>query len=173
MGNIYIETDENFRVTKIHRMPFDPTNGMGYTREELEKRGFFVDEIPEPVHQVGRRSIAMYNPDTKSIYYEFVGIPLSDKERLEYVENAFNALLDKTYGITSISTPMAYSARAVMDIDILENETEEPDENSKAIATYLAYQIISGKIDIDDCFKKYPDLVSGIKDVLAENGIQA
>ena len=35
MGNIYIETDENFRVTKIHRMPFDPNNGMGYTREEL------------------------------------------------------------------------------------------------------------------------------------------
>ena len=35
MRNIYIETDENFRVTKIHRMPFDPNNGMGYTREEL------------------------------------------------------------------------------------------------------------------------------------------
>ena len=93
MKNIYIETDENFRVTKIHRMPFDPNNGMGYTREELEKKGFFVDSIPEPVNQIGKRSIAMYNPDTKSIYYDYVSIPVSDKDRLEQLENAMNFIM--------------------------------------------------------------------------------
>lgn len=165
MGNIYIETDENFRVTKIHRMPFDPTNGMGYTREELEERGFFVDDIPEPVHQIGRRSIAMYNPDTKSIYYESVGIPLSDKERVEYVENAFNALLNMTYGTTQ--------AISVMSLDNENEEDNKTDNNMNAIATYLAYQIISGKLDIDDCFSTYPQFRDTIEDVLRNNGIQA
>lgn len=170
MGNIYIETDENFRVTKIHRMPFDPTNGMGYTREELEKRGFFVDEVPEPVHQVGRRSIAMYNPDTKSIYYECVGIPLSDKERVDYMEDAFNALLNSTY---NTNKPTTLKAARVMSLNNSESVDNAEDKNKKAIGTYLAYQIISGKIDIQDCFNKYPDLRDIIQDVLRENGIQS
>ena len=171
MGNIYIETDENFRVTKIHRMPFDPVNGMGYTREELEKRGFFVDEIPEPVHQVGRRSIAMYNPDTKSIYYESVGVPLSDKERVEYMENAFNALLETVY---SSQTPVVMSCDDVAITALNEEGSNElVDPGTDAIATYLAYQIISGKLDAAECFNKYPQCKDTITEVLSNNGIQA
>ena len=176
MGNIYIETDEDFRVTKIHRMPFDPVNGMGYTREELEKKGFFVDEIPEPVHQVGRRSIAMYNPDTKSIYYESVGVPLSDKERVEYMENAFNALLESVYSQNSSASMFNMPAVATLS---LEEETKTDEENqvsdsgTDAIATYLAYQIISGKMDANDCFNKYPQCRDTIVEVLSNNGIQA
>lgn len=162
MGNIYIEVDEDFRVTKVHRMPFDPNNGMGYTREELEKKGFFVDEIPEPVHQVGRRSIMMYNPDIKSIYYEYVGIPMSDKERVEQAENAVNALLNIIYG-QQVST-MSLSS---------ENEEVQEDPNTKAIGEYLAYQIISGKMDIQETLHTYPQCESVIKEILADNGIQA
>ena len=163
MGNIYIEVDENFRVTKIHRMPFDPNNGMGYTREELEKKGFFVDEIPEPVHQVGRRSIAMYNPDTRSVYYECIGVPMADKERIEYLENALDAVLNIVMG-----TPQ------VMTLSLEDETTETPvDNNTKLVGEYLAYQIISGKMDVQETIRNYPQCETVIKETLIENGIQA
>lgn len=170
MGNIYIETDENFRVTKIHRMPFDPNNGMGYTREELEQKGYFVDEVPEPIHKVGRRSIAMYNPDTKSIYYEYVGIPESDKERIDYLENALNAVLTTIY-----AQPIAQLS--LMSLNE-ENDTtigDVVDESQKIndmVGEYLAHQIISGKLDATECINKYPDSADTIKSVLMDNGIQ-
>ena len=159
--NIYIEVDENFRVTKIHRMPFDPNNGMGYTREELEMKGFFVDEIPNPVNQVGRRSIAMYNPDTKSVYYECVGIPMSDKERIDYLENALDAVLNIVMG----QSVMTLSS----DTDSYLKEIERDQNN---YGEYLAYQIISGKMTIEECLRKYPQCTGIIKKVLSDNGIQ-
>lgn len=164
MGDIYIETDENFRVTKIHRMPFDPNNGMGYTRDELEKKGFFVDEIPEPVHQVGRRSIAMYNPDTKSIYYECIGIPMSDKERVDQLENAMNAL------INSICKPKLVARTA--SVSTYKNSSEISDEGFEQIGKYLAYQIISGKLEFDECISSCPQCKEIITEVLTDNGIQ-
>ena len=164
MGDIYIETDENFRVTKIHRMPFDPNNGMGYTREELEKKGHFVDEIPEPVHQVGRRSVAYYNPDINGIYYESIGIPLSDKERADNLENAFNALLDIMYSQNNVST---------LELDSEEDSTDAiVSTDDDIIGVYIATQIISGKMDLDECLRKYPQCEEAIKDTLMQNGIQ-
>lgn len=168
MRNIYIETDENFRVTKIHRMPFDPNNGMGYTREELEKKGFFVEEVPEPVHQIGRRSIAMYNPDTKSIYYECVGINLSDKERVEQLENAMNFIMrNAIYG----ANPAPLNNLALSPL--LEKQ-EKPKFNvyEEGAATYLANQIISGKLELNECLASFPQFTDYIKNVLIENGIQ-
>ena len=166
MRNIYIEVDNNFRVTKIHRMPFDPNNGMGYTREELEKKGFFVEEIPEPVHQVGRRSIAMYNPDTKSIYYECVGVSMSDKDRVEQLENFMNFIAKNTiYG----------SGRSVMDasvVSITEDGQPKLSTDEEGAADYIAYQIISGKLDLDDCLNMFPQFSNRIKATLKENGIQ-
>lgn len=162
MGNIYIEVDNDFRVTKIHRMPFDPNNGMGYTREELERKGFFVDSIPTPVNKVGRRSVAMYNPDTKSVYYEYIGIPMSDKERIDYLEGAMDVLLD-TIMATRVSM---YSRSTVEDME------KQIQKNNKLISTYLAYQIISGKLDLEECLNIYPELNESIKTILKENGIQ-
>lgn len=164
MGNIYIETDESFRVTKIHRMPFDPNNGMGYTREELEKKGFFVNEIPNPVNQVGRRSVAMYNPDTKSVYYEYVGIPMSEKERLDYLENAVSFMArNALYGANP--AVMMRSARP-------QEEEHTIDPGVKAIGEYIAYQVISGKITMDTVMKDFYPCVDVVKEVLMENGIQ-
>lgn len=165
MGNIYIETDENFRVTKIHRMPFDPNNGMGYTREELERKGFFVDEVPSPQNYVGKRSVAMYNPDTKSIYYEYVTIPMSNKDRIKALENALDSLSfiarNALYGLNP--TPMT----------INEESKEEPQlKDMEAIGKYLASRIISGGLDATEVIKRYPELENIIKDSLMENGIQ-
>ena len=165
MRNIYIETDNDFRVTKVHRMPFDPNNGMGYTREELEKKGFFVEEIPEAVNRVGRRSIMMYNPDTKSIYYEYVGVPLSDKERADQLENAFNWFLmnNALYGINPIATA---------DIAMMKSSGLVLTEYEKGAAGYLAHQIISGKLDAERCLMVFPQFADYIKEVLSDNGIQ-
>ena len=172
MRNIYIETDENFRVTKIHRMPFDPNNGMGYTREELEKKGFFVEEIPEPINQIGRRAIAMYNPDTKSVFYEYVSVPMSDKERVEQLENAMNWFLmnNALYGANpyAVSTMSLddeydeYGPELSVDLDVHE-------ENA---ANYLAHQIIAGKLNLKECIKIFPQFTDHIKKVLMDNGIQ-
>lgn len=164
MRDIYIEVDETFRVTKIHRMPFDPNNGMGYTREELEKKGFFVDEIPEPVNKTGRRSVAMYNPDTKSIYYEYIGIPMSDKERINYLENALDAVLNLVLGQQTM--------RLCLDDERSSYENEIM-KNQDMYAEYLAYQIISGKMELEECLRKFPQCEVKIKETLMENGIQA
>ena len=164
MKNIYIETDENFRVTKIHRMPFDPNNGMGYTREELEKKGFFVDEIPDAAHQVGKRSIAMYNPDTKSIYYEYVSVNLSDKERVEQLENALNFIMRNAIYGTGANIPGTVV------------EEEKPKSNlsvhEQGVATYLSSQIIAGKLELEECLKTFPQFEDAIKTNLRNNGIQ-
>ena len=170
MGNIYIETDENFRVTKVHRMPFDPNNGMGYSREELEQKGFFVEDIPEPVHQTGRRSIMMYNPDTKGIYYELVNIPLSDKERIDQLENAMNSALhflsfmvaNSTYGIQP----------ATMLLEDEPTPTVKLTTQEEWAAKYLANQIISGKLELNQCVELFPQFEEVIKDTLKDNGIQ-
>lgn len=167
MKNIYIETDENFRVTKIHRMPFDPVNGMGYTREELEKKGFFVDEIPEPVHQVGRRSVAMYNPDSKTVFYEYVGIPMSDRERLDELEKATNFLLRSGNVIYGANQP------AIMAISAEEDKHEiRLNEFELGAASYLTHQIISGKLDAEECLRAFPQFAEVIKETLKDNGIQ-
>lgn len=163
MGNIYIETDENFRVTKVHRMPFDPNNGMGYSREELEQKGFFVDEIPEPVHQTGRRSIMMYNPDTKGIYYEWVSIPLSDKERVNQLEDALNFVLGQI-GAQAIPVTMS------LDDEI--SNVPELSDAEKQLGVYLANQIISGKLTLEQCVYINPRLEEIVKDTLKDNGIQ-
>ena len=166
MRNIYIETDENFRVTKIHRMPFDPNNGMGYTREELEKKGFFVEEVPEPIHQVGRRNIAMYNPDTKSIYYECVNVAISDKERADQLENALNwIMMNSIYGNYGHPTVMTMDA-SVTSLEPKLNVFEE------GAANYLASQIISNKLDAKFVMGSYPQFADYIKNKLSDNGIQ-
>ena len=167
MRNIYIETDENFRVTKIHRMPFDPNNGMGYTREELEKKGFFVEDVPNPINQTGKRAIAMYNPDTKSIFYEYASIPMSDKERVDQLENLMNwFMMNATYGINPYAT-------ATMSLD---EPVEKPKYNlsvqEEKAAEYLACQIISGKLELNQCLAMFPQFEEKIKSVLLDNGIQ-
>ena len=91
--NIFVRLSKDNYVEFIHLQPFDPVNGMGLTRSELLKQGVFVKEVPEPENKVGMRAIAKYNSDTKSIEYEYKPIPLSTKERIDNMENAFNELL--------------------------------------------------------------------------------
>ena len=70
MSEVYIRTDSATGiVTFIHRRPFDPVNGLGETRENLMKTGFFVSDFPEPVTTIGKKAIAYYDHERKKVYY--------------------------------------------------------------------------------------------------------
>ena len=44
MSEVYIRVDKQTnRIIFVHKMPFDPVNGLGQTRDELSKTG--LDEI--------------------------------------------------------------------------------------------------------------------------------
>lgn len=90
MSEVYLRIGKNNIIECIHRAPFDPTNGLQMTRDELERTGVFVNDVPEPEMRDGYRAVAKYNSDTKSVYYDYVSIPLSDSERLTQLEEAFN-----------------------------------------------------------------------------------
>ena len=92
-GDIYVEVGKDNVVTLIHAFPFDPKMGLQATREELEERGVFVSEIPEPENIIGKIPIRKYNPDTNEIYYEYKQAPLSTKERVDAIEECINDIL--------------------------------------------------------------------------------
>lgn len=89
---VYIRVDrETNMVIFIHRQPFDPVNGLNETRENLLKTGYLVPSFEEPDPQIGRRAIAYFDAETKSVYYKYVATPLSTKERIDMLEAAMNA----------------------------------------------------------------------------------
>lgn len=92
-NNIYIEIGKDNIIQRIHRSPFDPVYGLHTPKDELEKKGVFVDEIPEPAMIEGKRAIAKYNPDSKQVYYDYENIPLSTLERLDMIEGVINEML--------------------------------------------------------------------------------
>lgn len=93
MSEVYVRLGEDNVVKFIHKYPFDPTKGLHRTREELEQNGVFVDNVPEPEMKQGMRSVPKYNSDTKSIYYEYTPIPLTNEERLSLIEDAINEII--------------------------------------------------------------------------------
>ena len=91
----FIRVNKSNVVEFIHCSPFDPSDGLGLTREELEKQGKFVQDIPDANAPLGQRAIAKYNPDTNSVYYEYETIQLKDSKRIDLLEQAVNALMFK------------------------------------------------------------------------------
>ena len=89
----FIRVNKSNVVEFIHCAPFDPSEGMGLTREELKLQGKLVHNVPEPNTPLGQRAIAMYNPDTNSIYYKYENVPLKDSKRIELMEQALNTLM--------------------------------------------------------------------------------
>lgn len=94
MSEVYIRVNkETNMVTFIHKMPFDPINGLGKTKNELLKTGYFVSDFPEPAIKVGKRAIPYYDYEKKEVTYEYQNLPLSDKERLNMMEDAMNEMI--------------------------------------------------------------------------------
>lgn len=86
---IYVEFDQDGRVTLLHYMPFDPmegiTNAEGNicTPEELTaKGGLLVTAIPTAVQQEGKNSELRVNLDSKELYYVYEDAPLTPEQEL-------------------------------------------------------------------------------------------
>lgn len=104
MSEVYIRVDEKTSaVTFLHRKPFDPINGLGKTRDELLKTGFFVENFPDPIATPGKRATAYYDHETKKVYYEYITQPFSNKDRLDMIEDVLN------YVIGGAGTPNPYT----------------------------------------------------------------
>lgn len=93
----FIQDEKGLRVGFVHNMPFDEVNGLGKTEEELRQIGALVDEIPEPEQIEGKIAVMYYNPQTNSVYYEYIDRPLTPEEelrqRIELMQQALDNLL--------------------------------------------------------------------------------
>lgn len=94
MSEVYIRVDKSTnKITFVHKMPFDPINGLGQTREELLKTGFFISNYPEPAMKIGKRAIPYYDYEKKEVSYQYETLPLSDSERISLMEAALNDMI--------------------------------------------------------------------------------
>ena len=89
---IYIALNSLGDVTIQHHMPFDETNGMGKTKEELEVDGFFVETIPMPEKRNGKDAILKGDVATKTVWYEYVDRVLTRDEQIEALKAENQAL---------------------------------------------------------------------------------
>lgn len=90
----YIEINTNDEVVTKHFFPLDEKLGYGKTKEELEKTGIFVESIPEPERIKGKDSVLKYDPNTKTLYYDYVeNMEVIYKDRIETLEKQVADLL--------------------------------------------------------------------------------
>ncbi len=84
---IYIEINKNNIVTTRHFYPFDKELGYGKTEEELLKTGFLVESIPEAERIEGKEPILKYDPNTKTLCYDYVeNTDAVNKEKIDFLE---------------------------------------------------------------------------------------
>lgn len=158
MAEIYIRADKKTRVvTFVHRRPFDPVHGLGETRENLLKTGFFVNEYPEPETTIGKRAIAYYDHERKKVYYEYEVIPFTEKKRLDIMEDALNDLLFSNI-----------FAAPAMSLFSAPREKDGEEFMMNGLARYLATQIYQMKLDKEKVINTYPELTEEIERYLDE-----
>ena len=94
MSEVYIRVDKQTnRITFVHKMPFDPVNGLGQTKDELLKTGLFISHYPEPAMKLGKRAVPYFDYEKKEVTYEYENIPLTDAQRLDMMESAMNDVI--------------------------------------------------------------------------------
>lgn len=62
-------------ISLIHYQPFDKSNGLGKTEQELKKLGEVVNTIPTPEKRDGYYEKPFWDEKKKEIYYEYFEIP--------------------------------------------------------------------------------------------------
>ena len=84
---IYIEINSQNEVTTRHFYPFDKEYGYGKSKAELEKTGIFIDSIPEAERIEGKEPILKYDPNTKTLYYDYLeNTDAVNKEKIKVLE---------------------------------------------------------------------------------------
>ena len=166
MSEVYIRTDSATGiVTFIHRRPFDPVNGLGETRENLMKTGFFVSDFPEPVTTIGKKAIAYYDHERKKVYYEYQPTPQSERSRISMLEDALN---DALMLLGKSNMTIANTSISLMSITDVESEEGSANTMMNGLAKYLATQIYLNKLDHDTVINTYPDIKDEIENYLSE-----
>lgn len=164
MAEVYIRTDASSGVvTFVHRRPFDPVHGLGETRENLMKTGFFVSDFPEPITATGKKAVAYYDHERKKVYYEYKPAAYPERTRIGMLEDALNAAL-MTMGGKSIAT--ANKIRSLYTGS--DTESGDSDTMMNGLAKYLATQIYQGKLDRDAVINTYSDIKDDIEAYLTD-----
>ena len=158
MAEVYIRTDKSSGlVTFIHRRPFDPVHGLGETRENLLKTGFFVSNFPEPVTNPGTKAVAYYDHEQKKVVYKYEPISYPERTRLSMLEDVANNLL-MTIGPMRVMTMSANS---------VDNSESSDNTMMNGLARYLATQIYQNKLDREAVLNTYPDIKDDIESYLS------
>ena len=156
MAEVYIRTDKSSGlITFIHRRPFDPVHGLGETRENLLKTGFFVSNFPEPVTNPGTKAVAYYDHEQKKVTYKYEPVSYPERTRLSMLEDVANNLL------------MAVGPMRMMTMSANSTDEEGSDNNMmNGLARYLAIQIYQNKLDREAVLNTYPDIKEEIEEYL-------
>ena len=92
---IYLEYENDGRVTLQHFMPFDAINGIKNsqgdicTQEELlSKGGILINSIPTPDNTIDKDATLCVNLSTKKLYYVYTERPQTDADRISNLEIA-------------------------------------------------------------------------------------
>ncbi|NFH34580.1 hypothetical protein FDC49_20495 [Clostridium sporogenes] len=94
LSNVKKITDTKYLIFSIHFKPFDEVDGLDQTKEELEKKGFLIenDLYIEQESIEGKRPVRCWNPKENKMYYEYEDIPNNKddllQERLSAVEKS-------------------------------------------------------------------------------------
>jgi hypothetical protein len=103
---IYIQTNENNRVSYTHNFPFDEEMGLRKTKAELESEGYLVESVPElEVIDNSKITHLCYTPQS-GFYFEYTDRPLSQEEKLTQLEENFKSAADKYKEIDKSSTTL-------------------------------------------------------------------
>lgn len=156
MAEVYIRTDKSSGlITFIHRRPFDPVHGLGETRENLLKTGFFVSNFPEPITNPGTKAVAYYDHEQKKVTYKYEPVSYPERTRLSMLEDVANNLL------------MTVGPMRMMTMSANSTDEEGSDNNMmNGLARYLAIQIYQNKLDREAVLNTYPDIKEEIEEYL-------
>ena len=103
---VFIRIDSKTNaITFMHMDPFNPNTGMGKTKEELCKEGFLAT-YQEPTCIPGKRPVPYYDIERNSITHKYEAAPLSDTERINLLENAFNEFIMSMASASSLANNM-------------------------------------------------------------------
>lgn len=81
-GNLTHISGDICQIGLIHNMPFDPSNGLKKTEDELNATGVLVEDIPEPKPPEGKQSLGIFvNKATKEVWWEYEDIPITPEEQ--------------------------------------------------------------------------------------------
>lgn len=111
-----IEDEKGLRIGYIHNMPFHPVYGLKKSEEELREEGILLDDIPKPERVEGKIPVPYYNPETNTVYYEYVDRPLTPEEKAEQLEQA---MIETSILLAELEQKERLNEQAILELSML------------------------------------------------------